>query len=273
MPETFAEECIRTLTKRGHLMERIVTGPTDRRDLVEEVEESRATVYRGLDQLAERGLVTERAGTYRPTSLGRLVFDQYRRCRDVVSSLHAADDVLQSVPADELPDPELFLTADVTLPHRHAPMRLVDRIVATLEGASEFSVLSPVVRPRILRTCHRLLEDENASARFVFESPAATYLRTEYPEFAARFESEATLLETDQRLPFGLVVTGDPAEQVCINGYSTTGELVGVVQSDAEPALDWALSVYEKYCSIATRPSAVNRDDSVLSPDDCQSSV
>lgn len=80
------------------MLERIVAGSTDRRELVRELDESRTTVYRGLEQLEELDLVVETNGVYAPTTFGRLVFDLFDGLGRTIDTLRDAEELLESVP-------------------------------------------------------------------------------------------------------------------------------------------------------------------------------
>lgn len=241
-------ELVDVLYHRGHLMGHLLDGRTDRRELAEELEESRSTVYRGLDRLAAVGLATETNGRYAPTKLGKFVYAEYERFLDVVETASSFGDVIERFP-DELLSRDLLEEASIHRPVRHAPAVPLKVVEHAVRNADSVEALVPVLLPRTVQLYHDLVTEGRLAAELVLEEPTAAHLLEKYPDEAAEAVATGslTLLRVPDGLPCGLVVAHGGRPTVCVVVYGPSGDAQGVLRSRGEAPLEWAEAVYRRY--------------------------
>ena len=172
-------EVLDRLVKRGHLVSRIRSGTADRRVLARELDESRTTVYRGLDQLEGLGLLVQSNGVYAPTRYGRLVHEAFERAAETIRTLSAARGVLESLPDDAPFDLDPVRGATVLTPDRAEPTGLFDRVEALVGSATRLTALLPVVHPRYVDAIDDRLAASPLEADLVVEGPGVEVIRRE----------------------------------------------------------------------------------------------
>lgn len=237
------------LLQRRSLMERVIDGSHDRRRLKDELDQSRSTVYRGLDQLESAGLVTERAGVYEATLYGRLVYEafedsiarveEYAQAGDMLASLESIDDV----PVDVLTDGELVPVRRST---RLAPTQAYHEV---LRGADRIDIMSPVPFPKCVKLLHERIVEDGLETTAIVEEQVIDYLRGDWDR-QLREALDGRRLDikvTDSVLPFGLTIEHEPAPQVCLSVYDAQGSFKGLVRCESESAYEWARSVYRSF--------------------------
>lgn len=251
-----SDEKMRTLAKRAELMAAVLNGTTDRRQLASTSAASRSTVYRGLDQLVEHDFLTESAGTYTPTTFGKLVYPEFRQYVESFQALENANEsgLFAAVPDNAPIDQAALIDGEITTPDRCAPTAVLSDIKTIVTEASQLRFFTPVVLPSFLDLyCHQL-SDGNLTAEAVFETDVLHWIQENHPDKnQALEESEATTVQqTTDTLPYELGVTTDPTERMYLVLYGTKGNIRGVVTNDTGKAVSWAETTYQEYSSEAT---------------------
>jgi len=250
-------EVLRLLVRREGIMERIIDGVRDRRALKDELDQSRSTVYRGLDQLQEAGLVTERAGVYRPTLYGELVYDVFETSATRVEAYSKADDMLASlegmddVPLELLSDGELIPVRPST---RLAPTQAYHDVI---RGADRIEILSPVPFPKCVKLLHERIIEDGLETTAIVEQQVIDYLRDNWDAQLEEALAHGTLdiRITEDRLSFGLTIQPSPNPTVCLSVYDDAGSFKGLVRAESEQVSEWARSVYDSHERTATAVS------------------
>ena len=122
-PDGSAEGLGETLDTRESLLAALAAGAQNKRALREELGVARSTVYKGLRELTELGLVRETADGYALTASGRLAQRMHATYRERLELLADAQSVLASIPADAGVPPAFLEDATVATADRHAPER------------------------------------------------------------------------------------------------------------------------------------------------------
>lgn len=247
---------MRTLARRAELMAAVLDGTTDRRELASQSSASRSTVYRGLDQLVEYDFLTESAGTYAPTTFGKLVYPEFRRYIKSFGALEDANErgILAAIPDDAPFDQTVLVEAELTTPDRCAPTAVLSDIETIVAEANDLRFFTPVVLPTFLELYCQQLFDGSLTAEAVFGSDVLAWIQEEHPDKKRRLErtEAATLKRTERTLPYELGVTTDPTQRMYLVLYGDRGNIRGVVCNDTDAAMSWAETVYREYSTDAT---------------------
>jgi predicted transcriptional regulator len=233
-----------TLRKRAPLLALLADSPRDLRDLRDELDVSRSTVYKSLQDLREAGLVVERDGRHELTGFGRLA---WQRHDDHVARLHrlaAGRRLIETLPSDRPLPLSLFERGRIAVPGRHAPERPLDRLANTGSRADHLRVLSPSGIPRLFSDVHENVEADEQTATIVAEADAISRIRSGYDRFEAAVATDGLdVRRVDEQLPYAIVLFD--AELIGLFGYED-GLLVGAAFSSDADAITWGEQVFDR---------------------------
>lgn len=233
------------LRKRAPLLGLLADTPRDQRDLRDELDVSRSTVYKAVQELTDIGLVTERDGAYALTGFGRLAWQRHDEYIARLSRLHAGRRLLETLPEDRPFPPSLFERGRIIVPGRHAPERPLDRLTDVGARTEHLRVVSPSGMPRFLAALHANVDAGEQTATIVVEADALSRLRTEYDRFEAVAAVDGLeLRRIDGELPFAIVLFDD--DEIGLFGYDT-GVLIGAVFAADEDALAWGERAFDRF--------------------------
>lgn len=234
------------LRKRAPLLELLADAPRDQRDLRDELDVSRSTVYKSIQELTDLDLVTDRGETYALTGFGRLAWQRHDEYIARLSRLETGRRLLQTLPEDRPFPSSLFERGRIIVPGRHAPERPLDRLSIAGERTRNLRVVSPSGMPRFLADLHENVEADEQTATIVAEADALSRLRTGYDRFDAAVRADGLELRRfDGELPFAIVLFDD--EEIGVFGYDG-GVLIGAAFATDEDALTWGERVFDRFC-------------------------
>jgi predicted transcriptional regulator len=231
------------LSRRGHILNRIAEGTRDRCKLVEEVDESRSTVYRSLNELAEAGLLEETAGNYDLTLYGQLVYEKFKLFDESISNISAARDVLTTFSGPDNFDSDVLAGADVIEPTRQEPDRPIRTIERTIRGADSVKCIAPTTL--LLNAASDYTTDESTAELLVEASALQHFEETNSEKLdCVRDDSRFTLRARQTEFPFGLVLVEDDAPKMMVVVYTEEWDLEGLIRNDSEVAVSWTRDAY-----------------------------
>jgi predicted transcriptional regulator len=240
-------DVIPTVVKRAAFLDRLADGPASKRDLRDELDLSRSTVYKAVRELEESGLAVETDDEVRLTLVGRLLAEEYRGFEARVCAVHDQKSLLSVLPADAPVSTDLVTGAEAVLAERHAPTRPVAYIDELVRSVDYVFGLAPVVLPQYVDLFYEEVVDSGLTADLVLEAPVVEFLWEDHGEKMAEALETGRLSvhQTDETLPFGLIASED--EGIVLIVYDESGELRGVLLNDTEAALDWSERVFRTH--------------------------
>lgn len=252
--EADPRDAIRTLLQRSDLLGRLADGPATKRDLRDDLEVSRSTIYKAVRELEGRGLVEQDEGSVRLTLSGRLLVSRYREFEASVSAVQRQQSLLAALPADAPLSPALLDGADSVLAEPVAPDRPLNYLEDVIREADQVVGFAPVALQRYVELFHQQLAGGGLTADVVFERAVLDRIRDDYGDrLREGLETDRyTFRATDADLPFGLVVA-EETRQVAVAVYGENGDAKGVIANDTPAALDWGLDVFERYREEAAK--------------------
>ncbi len=242
-------EVIDTVARRADIVSQLVDGPKHKRDLTDEMDISRSTVYKAIREL-EASFIAERTEDgYQPTLMGRLLFEEYERFYTTVRDISRPGQLLAALPKESDVGPTLLNGADCVFPERHAPNRPVHSFEEMVREATAVKGLISVVRPRYVEVFRNRLLSGELRAELVLECPVVESLRADYREaFDACLRSgNVTVRETHEQLPFGLLVVEEPIPAVRVTVYNASGGIQGVITNRSDDAVEWGRSFWQRH--------------------------
>jgi predicted transcriptional regulator len=247
-PRDDADAFVELLLHRHDVLAALVDEPRSRHVLVDALPDSKTTVYKGVSQLLEAGLLARRGDTLHPTLAGRVALEHYRGLADL-AGLPA---LLEGLPADTL-DPVLLEGCELVTPDESAFDRHIQYGERLLDDAE-----------RLTGVAHAVSEDTVAaftdavtggvSASLVLPTSVAERLATDYPgQLSAISDAEdVAVYATERDVPVGVfVVERDGDEAVVVE--ITEGALpVALLRNDSAEAVEWGRETVERLREDAT---------------------
>lgn len=231
------------VARRSDILETLRADPMERHVLVDHVDASKSTVYKGVRQLQERGLVESTAAGLQPTQLGIVALERYgtfARTADLAP-------LLAALPRGTI-DPAALRGAEAVVPDSTDVQAHHDRLETILREASAIRGFSPGFAPAYVSIIYdRLLEDA-IPLEFVFPTDLVAFLRRERPDALAdvRAAPTATLYETDAAMAMTLLLAERAGgTQVCVE-LGEDAEATGLLLNDTEEARGWAERTFER---------------------------
>ena len=253
--EDVPAETIATATRRSSFLAALASGPKRKRDLRDELDVSRSTVYKAVRELDEQGLVERTDDGLVLTLAGRMVESAYATFHGTVADVCRTRELLSNLPRTVDVPPALLDDADVVTAQRHAPNRPVRLFEELVRDADVVRGISPVALPQYVEVFHEQATDGDLAADLVLEKPVVEYLLSEYgDEFGETLETgRLAVWETEATLPFGLVVVEGERSVVGVVAYDERGELRGLVVNESIEAVTWGRKTFDEYRSSGTR--------------------
>lgn len=234
---TDPDELTELLTRRHGILRSLLEEPMERHVLVDELADSKSTVYKGLTQLEERGLVTSTAAGLRPTLFGIVALERYEE----LARTARIGDVLADLPP-EVVDPSALVGAEAVVPDRRSVDRHLARLERILRTVDSIRGFAPAVSPRTVAAFHDRITDDGLSAELVLTDAIVDYLRGDHPTvledcLAVEF---VTLYRTDASMPFVLLLaTSSSGTDVCID-LGRDGLATALIVNDTAESRRWA---------------------------------
>ncbi|WP_254532827.1 helix-turn-helix transcriptional regulator [Natrinema gelatinilyticum] len=247
---TDADELIEILSRRHDILRSLLDAPKERHVLVDHLDASKSTVYKGISQLRDLELIESTQVGLQPTLFGIVALRQY----DEMARTAGLGDLLALLPPDAI-DPSALVGAEVVTPDNHSVDRHLTRIETMLRNADMIRGFSPAVSPKYLSILHQRIIDGELSAKIIFTEEIMTNLQQEYPSETDDIlsASDVTLWRTDMELPFTLLlVSSSDSTEVCLE-LGEEGHATGLVINDTAKSLRWAEAEYEHYKQMAVQ--------------------
>lgn len=244
---------VELLGLRHDILRTLADDPRPRHELVDALADSKSTVYKGLTQLEEAGLAERTDAGFTPTLFGVVALARY----DALVESAAFGDLLADVPGQAV-DPAALVGADVVRPDETDTERHLEALWDLLADADGVRGVAPVVSPGYVERFLALLEG-GLAAELVLPAPVVDALRADHPDALRAVADRATLHETTDPVPFGMLVTDGPSPRMGIE--LRDGPLVtALLTNDTPAALRWAEETFERYRTGAVGTDVVTEE-------------
>jgi predicted transcriptional regulator len=245
--ERLATDELVDVLRHRELLEALVDGPLDRRDLEARLDVSRATSHRFTRWLDERSLAERTDEGFRLTGKGEVYADEVARFERNLRAAGRLSPLLDAVCENHrefVVGP--FVDATVTTATPEDPYRPVARFVGLLRESTTFRGFNAArAVPPAFADLHDRLFD-GVETELVYLPDVLDSLLETYPDrLREAVEAGHLRLHTREALPYGLAIFDD---RVGIAGYDEeTGTMRVFVDSDSAVARGWADRVFETY--------------------------
>lgn len=255
-------ESISFLTRSGtrvRLLERLLDeGPATQRDLRTDLDTSRSTVARALNDFEDRGWVRNSGDGYRLTPVGQQVIEATRSLADTVEAAEDLAPFLRWFPTEEFDlDVAALSDATVVTPTDGDPYTPARTQTELLLDADRFRGVFPSIDLEGSKLVHDQITSGGLEAEIIV-SPSVKETITS-GEFAPLFREKLatgrmTVLEMSSEPPFYLGVADDETVQIGVE--DDEGFPRALLEATDERVREWAERVYDEYRAEATSLSA-----------------
>lgn len=231
------------VARRSDILRTLQAEPMERHVLVDHVDASKSTVYKGVSQLQDLGLVRATDDGLEPTLFGTVALDRYE---DFAGTADLAG-LLGAMPADAI-DPAALVGAESVVLDSTDTRKHHDELENLLEEATTVRGFSPAIAPAYVSTIYDRLDEDGFTLEFVLPRHLVEFLRSERQAALEdiRDSPSATLYETDAAMPMTLLLVGTPdGTEVCIEP-GEDADAAGLVRNDTDEARRWGEGAFER---------------------------
>lgn len=245
---TRPENLIDVLSRRHGILRSLLESPKERRELVDDLDDSKSTVYKGVSQLQEHGLLVSTSEGLKPTLYGILALERYEE----LGRTARIGDVVSDLPPNSI-DPSALVGARAVVPDRRSVDRHLARLERILRSARSIQGFAPAVSPRTVSVYHERITQDGLEAELVLTDAILNYLRQDHPDtLEDSVESEnVELYRSTADMPFVLLLTSSGSgTEVCID-LGRDGLATALIVNDTTESRRWAETRFEQMKSNA----------------------
>lgn len=247
---TDPDDLVAILSRRHDILRALLEEPRERHRIVDSLEQSKSTVYKGVSQLQEHGLIEQTSAGLEPTLFGIVALERYEE----LARTAAIGDQLATLPPGTI-DPSALVGAEAVVPDRQSVDRHLARLERILRTADSLRGFSRAVSPEQTAIFHDRTVGDQLTAELVLPTEIVTHLhRTDPTGFEETLEApNVTYYHVDRTLPITLfLATSQAGTEVCI-GLGDGGLSTGLIVNDTVESRRWAEAEFERLKHAADR--------------------
>jgi predicted transcriptional regulator len=256
-----------TALSRRDYLERLAEAPAWKRDLIDDLGDSRSTVDRAVDTLQDSGLVERTDEGFRTTYAGRVLLDTVREATAIADTAGAATGLLDHLPIDAPRDHRFFDDATVESMADRSPSVVLNRITESLAAADRVRGGAVATNSDefidVIR--RRTLVEGDLQVELLLPESTAAQVAADYTAIIEEsLDSDHVTLQVVDDLPFAFyLMTADGATDAQLLAHGPYGNFLGYVENDTPVAVDWleALFVDHRREARPFRAFAADRPD------------
>jgi len=269
MDEGRAESrALEVLSRRLDVLRRLREAPAHKRDLLDDLDQSRSTVDRAVDELETVDLAERGDEGVALTASGRLALEWFERFQAGFDDVVAAREVLAPLSADATVSTDLVAGSEALLSAEPAPYRPLERLHAAVRGAGHYRAALPALDdPRHVRLLYEHVVTEGEPAELVVPPSLLRTLREEFPRrMDVLADADRFRLFVGEVPPYALSLPAPAADApptVHVVVFDEHGGVHGTLANDDPAAVRWA---EERYGAV--RADADERTDALTADPD-----
>jgi DNA-binding transcriptional ArsR family regulator len=238
-----SEELLDLLARRHAILRAVRDSPRRRHELVGEFKDAKSTVYKGITQLEDAGLIKRTDQGVRATLYGVAALQRYEELERTT----ALAQFLADLPPDAI-DPAVFVGSELVAPATGTVDRHLSRARELLEMADTFRGVAPVASIRNIHLLQNQAASGQLTAEFVLSTELVDAVRDEDPDILSELSDRGvTLWQTNEHVPFGVYVMEHPEGTQAAVEFRD-GELVtGLLINDTDKSISWAIEQFGRY--------------------------
>lgn len=240
-------------SRRAYLT-RMLKDPAWKRDLIDDLDDSRSTVDRVVTSLEDARLIRKTESGFVTTHTGRLMLDTVEEATAAAQAATEGAELLNHLPIDAPRNHRFLIGADVVSMDQESPATVYDRLADKVESAERLraGAISANNNEFIQLILENTLDSGTLSIRCVITAEVLRHIAAEFPEridqVIAHNDSTITIVE---QLPFAWYVLDDGERQTAnLVIHGPYDNFLGYITNDHPAAVEWLDSL------LATRERA-----------------
>lgn len=248
------ESTLDAVAKRREVLAAVERGSTHVRDLRDELDVSRSTVYEATRELEGAGLLVRESGEFAVTPFGRSAVEVYDRSLAALDTLCEVRSELDGTRPDAAIPPVLCRGAEVVRAEPHAPDRPFEAMGEFFAGATRMKCFAPVTGERYIEGLDEGLARESFSIDLLTEECVVGYLLSNHRDALEGWvaSDDVRFYQTGESLPYGLLVEEEPTPSVGVLLYDGSGQLRAFLGTDDRAAVARGRERFEARRAAAT---------------------
>ena len=257
MPRGTAATDLLELGQRRHdYLTLLASGPCHKRDLIDDLEDSRSTVDRAIEALRDRGLVARTAdGAWTATTKGHVLKETVERTCEAAAAIETAGDLLEHLPCDEPVPPALFQDAVVEHADGPTPLVIAERVRENMAAADAVRGFAAADHETGVKeeAFAGVFDNDSFEFAYVFDETLLAGLATDDDRYAELCDRSNATAAVYDGLPFGLLLADvDGETRMTLIIYDDSGVVRGQITTADRGAVCWGEDVFEKYLAAGT---------------------
>jgi predicted transcriptional regulator len=242
--------------RRHEYLTLLADGPRHKRDVIDELGDSRSTVDRAIEALREAGLVARTAdGAWTVTTKGDVLRGTVERTREAAGAIATADDLLEYLPCDEPVPAALFQDAIVERAEGPTPLAIAERVRDNMVAADSVRGFAAADHGTGVKESafESVFGDESFEFAYVFDESLVEGLAADdgrYRELCDRPNATGAVYDG---LPFGLLLADvDDETRMTLIVYDDQRVVRGQITTTDYCAVAWGEDVFQRYLAAGT---------------------
>lgn len=258
-------DLLSVLERRADVLDAVMDGPEQKRDLVETLNVSRSTVDRAIRKLEAYDMIQRSNGEIAITFLGRLGYVSYVSYRREILKIDRYGEVLKHLDSRAPVPPWVLEGADLHRPDppaTHQPFKVVRTELSratTIRG-----LVKTITDPEAPRQLRDELQEDGIDVELIGTGEIIDHLLNSWREELVRgVRKDLISISQIDAVPFGLFVfdPDGPDATVLLFVYDGDGNLAGVLRNRRGPVVDWAMAFFRRRRKDATSVTPTQNAD------------
>ena len=246
---TDTEELVEVLARRHEILRALSVTPRERHELVDELEDAKSTVYKGVSQLLEMELICSTSDGLRPTMFGSIALRRYEELKQTAE----LRSFLGDLPPDAI-DPVVFVGCEFVRPGTGSVGRHLERAHRLLITARDVRGVVPAASEENVEVVRERVSDGELTAEFVLAGELADSLLKERPAAVeSLLDDGAVLWRAESSVPFAVFVVGDGELSRMGIEFRDENLVTGLLLNDTAESIDWAEQQIARFKTDAER--------------------
>lgn len=247
----FDDDLLETAVNRKEVLRALRDAPHHRRELQRTLDISKTTCHRIVRRFDEEGLVTRTEEGYALTELGQIVADQVIEFEETVETAFRMDPLLQLFQAEDTPFDGALITDDAVewSVDRDSSLGL-DRGMNRVRETDTLRVMDWTPVPELyLEKIFEIIAEQNIRAESIYPASRIRSRFEKFPDLHRKLresDSEKAYWVYEDVPTWGMSIYDETLVELRAVEPDTGAPIVEASSHD-QPAIEWALGVWEEY--------------------------
>ncbi len=230
------------------------SAPSTERELRDQLSQSRSTISRGVDSLAEAGWVREQSDGLELTPTGALVIDEFLGLAETMSAAEDLSPFLEWFPLSEFDlAVDDLQTGTVTVAVDGDPYAPAREHTSRIRTAERFRALLPSIGQNAISEAHRRILAGDLEVTLIVSPSVETRIRTDplAPQFEEMLSTGRLTVLIAESVPFFLGLADERTTQIGVE--DDDGLPRALFETEDETVREWADALFADYRETSTR--------------------